>query len=172
MIFSSIISRLIDVSFFLMIRGSNSDFLSRGTAVFACLPSSSASSPFSRTSPTISLNTDFRFRTSSAYVSTSNSRSFSLRSCFAARTSGLSLYLGIILTSDLIFLFYTVSEVYTISEEVSFLHLKMCIYPLFYFKIKKPSFAQFRVNLGFFGCFFTAPFCQDTNVLLHCTHSV
>ena len=133
MIFSSIISRLIDVSFFLMIRGSNSDFLSRGTAVFACLSSSSASSPFSRTSPTISLNTDFRFRTSSAYVSTSNSRSFSRRSCFAARTSGLSLYLGIILTSDLIFLFYTVSEVYTISEEVSFLHLKMYIYPLFYF---------------------------------------
>ena len=98
MIFSSIISRLIDVSFFLMLRGSNSDFLSRGTAAFA-------SSPFSRTSPTVSLNTDFRSRTSSASVSAGNSSSFSLRSYFAARTSGLSLYLGIILTSDLIFLF-------------------------------------------------------------------
>ena len=52
-------------------------------------------------------------------ISASNSRNFSLRSCFAARSSGLSLYLGIIITSDLLFLFYTVSEVYTISKEVS-----------------------------------------------------
>ena len=64
-------------------------------------------------------NSDFRSRTFSASISVSNSRNFSLRYCFAARTTGLSLYLGIIITPDLIFLFYTVSEVYTISKEVS-----------------------------------------------------
>ena len=64
-------------------------------------------------------NSDFRSRTFSASISVSNSRNFSLRYCFAARTTGVSLYLGIIITPDLIFLFYTVSEVYTISKEVS-----------------------------------------------------
>ena len=41
------------------------------------------------------------------------------RSFFAARTSGLSLYFGIILTSKMIFLFYTIPEVYTRFEIVS-----------------------------------------------------
>ena len=53
-------------------------------------------------------------------ISASNSRNFSLRSCFAARTSGLSLYLGIILTSDLLFLFYTISEVYKYLKKTHF----------------------------------------------------
>ena len=38
---------------------------------------------------------------------------------FSAAPKGAFLYLGIIITPDLIFLFYTVSEVYTISKEVS-----------------------------------------------------
>lgn len=35
---------------------------------------------------------------------------------FSAAPKGAFLYLGIIITSDLIFLFYTVSEVYTTSK--------------------------------------------------------
>ena len=48
-----------------------------------------------------------------------NSLNFSFLSFFAALTSGLSLYFGIIKTSIMVFLFYTISEVYTRLEGVS-----------------------------------------------------
>lgn len=40
---------------------------------------------------------------------------FADRIVFSATPKGAFLYLGIIITSDLIFLFYTVSEIYKIS---------------------------------------------------------
>ena len=114
-------------------------------------------------------NSDFRSRTFSASISVSNSRNFSLRYCFAARTTGLSLYLGIIITPDLIFLFYTVSEVYTISKEVSlgmWFHLYPAANRFYYLCAVLDLFARKIVSLKLSGKINTQPAIDTVNIAL------